>query len=251
MKMRSLNARVWRAYVSDRRKKYREREKTIMHHTKKHHQIAVLVVAASLLAAPMALADAVTDWNIKAGEIVVEAKLGPPPANRVLAIVQAAVSEAVNAVTKRYPASELQLEAASDASVEAAIAAANHATLAKLVPSQQAAIDTAYNAALAGIADGPAKSAGIEVGDKAAAAILAGRADDGAGAACRAVSTPTAAATTSSHPRRAKRLPKSGSPRSDGRSTCSVSSIFRLIRRRPGAARSACSPRCRIAWRRS
>ena len=46
-----------------------------MNHTKKHQQIAVLVVAASLLAAPMALADVVTDWNIKAGEIVVEAKL--------------------------------------------------------------------------------------------------------------------------------------------------------------------------------
>ena len=137
-----------------------------MNHTKKHQQIALLVVAASLLAAPMALADVVTDWNIKAGEIVVEAKLGTPPANRVLAIVQTAVYEAVNAITKRYPASELQLEAASGASVEAAIAAANHATLAKLVPSQQAAIDTAYQAALAEIADGPAKTAGIAVGEQ-------------------------------------------------------------------------------------
>ena len=151
-----------------------------MNHTRKRPQIAVLVVAASLLAAPMALADAVTDWNIKAGEIVVEAKLPTPPANRVLAIAQTAVYEAVNAITKVYPDSELQLEAASGASVEAAIAAANHATLAKLLPSQQAAIDTAYHAALAGIADGPAKTAGIAVGDKAAAAILAARADDGA-----------------------------------------------------------------------
>jgi hypothetical protein len=85
------------------------KEKTIMSNTKKHQQIALLVVAASLLAAPMALADVVTDWNIKAGEIVVEAKLGPPPANRVLAIVHTAVYEAVNAITKRYPASELAL----------------------------------------------------------------------------------------------------------------------------------------------
>src|SRR6185436_10780968 len=120
-----------------------------MNHTKKHQQIAVLVVAASLLAAPMALADVVTDWNVKAGEIVVEARLGPPPANRVLAIVHAAVYEAANAITKRYPASGLQLEAAPGASVEAAIAAANYATLAKLVRSQQAAIDTTYQAALA------------------------------------------------------------------------------------------------------
>ena len=151
-----------------------------MNHTRKRPQIAVLVVAASLLAAPMALADAVTDWNIKAGEIVVEAKLPTPPANRVLAIAQTAVYEAVNAITKVYPDSELQLEAASGASVEAAIAAANHATLAKLLPSQQAAIDTAYHAALAGITDGSAKTDGIAVGDKAAAAILAERTDDGA-----------------------------------------------------------------------
>ena len=88
--------------------------------SKKHKQIALLAVAASLLAAPTALADVVTDWNVKACEIVVEAKLVPPPANRVLAIVHTAVYEAVNAITKRYPASELALEAASDASVEAA-----------------------------------------------------------------------------------------------------------------------------------
>jgi hypothetical protein len=151
-----------------------------MNHTRKHQQIGILVVAASLLAAPTALADVVTDWNIKACEIVVEAKLGPPPANRALAIVHTAVYEAVNAITKRYPASELPLEAEFGASVEAATAAATHATLAKLVPSQQAAIDTAYHAALAKIADGPAKTAGIAVGEKAAAAILAGRVDDGA-----------------------------------------------------------------------
>lgn len=150
------------------------------HYTQKHRQIALLVVAASLLTAPMAPADVVTEWNIKAGEIVVEAKLGAPPANRVLAIVHTAVYEAANAITRRYPASGLQLEAAPGASVEAAVAAANHATLAKLVPSQQAAIDTAYAAALARIADGPAKTAGTAVGDRAAAAILAVRADDGA-----------------------------------------------------------------------
>ena len=77
--------------------------------------------------------------------------------------------EAANAITKRYPASGLKLEAAPGASVDAAVAAANRATLAKLVPSQQAAIDTAYQAALATIADGPAKTAGIAVGEQAAA----------------------------------------------------------------------------------
>jgi hypothetical protein len=41
-------------------------------------------------------------------------------------------------------------------------------------------IDAAYTAALAQIADGPAKSAGVAAGEKAAAAVLAARADDGA-----------------------------------------------------------------------
>jgi hypothetical protein len=98
----------------------------------------------------------------------------------VLAIVHTAVYEVANAITKRYPASGLTPEAAPGASVEAAIAAASHATLTKLVPSQQAAIDSAYHAALARIADGPAKTTGLAVGEQAAAAILAGCADDGA-----------------------------------------------------------------------
>jgi len=125
-----------------------------------------------------ASADAITDWNVKAGELVVEAKLGPPPANRVMAMVHAAVYEAVNAITRRYPAGRLQLEATQGASVDAAVAAANQTTLAKLMPLQQGSIDAAYQAALATIADGPAKTAGIAVGQKAAAAILAMRADD-------------------------------------------------------------------------
>lgn len=125
-------------------------------------------------------ADVVTDWNVKAGDIVVESKLGTPPANRVLAIVQTSVYEATNAITKRYPASGLKLDAPSGASVDAAVAAANRTTLVKLIPSQQAAIETAYQVALAKVADGSAKSAGITVGEQAAAAILALRADDGA-----------------------------------------------------------------------
>ena len=128
-----------------------------------------ICIAASLLAGvvPNANADVITDWNIKAGEIVTESKLGTPPAIRAMAIVQTSVYEAVNAT-------------APGASVDAAVAAANRAALTKLMPSQQASIDAAYQAALVQIADGPAKTAGIAVGEQAAAAVLARRADDGA-----------------------------------------------------------------------
>ena len=134
----------------------------------RNHAVRICI-AASLLAGvvPNANADVITDWNIKAGEIVTESKLGTPPAIRAMAIVQTSVYEAVNAT-------------APGASVDAAVAAANRATLTKLMPSQQALIDAAYQAALAQIADGPAKTAGIAVGEQAAAAVLARRADDGA-----------------------------------------------------------------------
>lgn len=138
-----------------------------------------------LLTAPAlsdARADVVTEWNERAGEIVVKAGLGPLPAERALAMVQASVYEAVNAITQRYPVSDLKLEAAPGASVEAAVAAANHAMLTKLIPSQQAMIDHAYQTAMTAIADGPAKFNGIAVAEKAVAGILARRANDGAAA---------------------------------------------------------------------
>ena len=142
--------------------------------------MTLLVVAAALLASPMAQADVVTDWNITATDIAVAANLPPPPTNRVMALAQSAVYEAVNAITKRYPGDRVKLDAAPGASVEAAVAAANRATLSKLVPAQQAAIDSAYQTALSALPDGPAKTGGIAVGDQAAAAILTLRADDGA-----------------------------------------------------------------------
>ena len=145
--------------------------------------LAVLLLLGMGLAAAPARADVVTDWNLKANELIVEAKLGTPPAMRALAIVHTAVYEAANAVTKRYPAGALNLDAAPGASLDAAVAAANRVTLLKLLPTVQPAIDAAYQAALAKVADGPAKAAGITVGEQAAAAVLAVAAEDRANAA--------------------------------------------------------------------
>ncbi|NMF86551.1 vanadium-dependent haloperoxidase [Nodosilinea sp. P-1105] len=122
----------------------------------------------------------VLDWNTSADEILVEGGLGPASAYRAMAIVQTAVYEAVNAITRHYPASELQLEVAPGASVEAAIAAANHTTLLELVPAEEAAIAIAYQEALADIEDSAAKTAGITVGQEAAIQVLDKRIDDGA-----------------------------------------------------------------------
>jgi hypothetical protein len=134
------------------------------------HKNKMILAAALLAAAPLAHADAVTDWNIRAGDLVVESKVGTPPAVRAMAITQTAVLEAVNAAGHGGPVA-----------VEAAVAAANRATLSRLLPAVQASVERAYQTAINPLPEGAAKSAGILAGERAASRILAARADDGAG----------------------------------------------------------------------
>ena len=141
-----------------------------------------IVLAAVLAGASGAAADVVTDANAKAAEIVSKHP-ATPIAVRMMAVIQVSVFEAVNAVTGRYPAFRAKLERAPDASVDAAVAAAARTALLKVFPAQQAAIEAEYQAALKGIADGPAKTSGIAVGERAATAIVALCADDGWNAA--------------------------------------------------------------------
>jgi PAP2 superfamily len=167
-------------HVSTRRPGTARQAPVFLINTMKHLWTMASVIAISLLAVQIAKADVVTEWNVKANAIAAAAKLPAPPAYRVMAMVQTAVYEALNAITKRYPPGPLKLDAAASASVDAAVAAANRTMLLKLVPAQQTAIESAYQGALSAIPDGPAKRAGIAAGEQASAAILAWRADDGA-----------------------------------------------------------------------
>ena len=130
--------------------------------------MGLLTIAAAIVT-PHANADAVTDWNLKSGELITEAKLGTPPAVRVMAIVQTAAMQAVETARQR------------NASAEAALAAAHRVTLARLLPAQQPAIDAAYQAALNGVADSAARTVGIAAGEAAAQSVLTERLNDGAG----------------------------------------------------------------------
>jgi len=125
------------------------------------------------LPASTAFADAVTDWNTRANALLVEARMGTPPAVRTMAVVQTAVHAAVTETTRPGTAPE---------SVDAAVAAANRTVLLKVVPTQKDAIETAYRTALAAVVDSEARDAGIAIGERAAGAVLAARASDGASA---------------------------------------------------------------------
>jgi hypothetical protein len=100
--------------------------------------------------------------------------------SRVFAIVHIAIHDALAAICRRYPPYSGALPAYADSSRDAAIAQAAHDTLAALYPRQKARIDAWLQADLARLPDGRAKLNGIDVGRRAAAAILALRASDGA-----------------------------------------------------------------------
>ena len=107
-------------------------------------------------------------------------QLGPGRASRAIAIVHIAIFDAVNAIVGRYQPYTSLTPVSAPTSMEAAIAQAAHDTLAAVFPSQRARFDELLAAELRGIPDRQAKTSGIRLGQRAAAAILALRAADGA-----------------------------------------------------------------------
>ena len=151
--------------------------------------VAILAIATTPVL-PVARADMVTDWNA-----IMEATVAISPSNAVLqsrwgAIVQLAVYEAVNAIEGDYEPYLGVVDAPDWASPEAAVIAAAHRTLVTLRPDIAAALDVMRADALAALADGPAKEAGIAAGEDAAEAILLLRADDGSAEAAGVPYTP-------------------------------------------------------------
>jgi hypothetical protein len=145
-------------------------------------RLGTAVLSLALCTAGFARADVITDWNDKACAITGKAGAGPG-GHRMMAVVQVAVFEAVNSIEPRYAPYTEKIAAPQGASVDAAVAAANHATLLGLMPAEKAAIEAAYQSALAAIPEGASKADGVAVGEKAAAVILARAAKDGSTAA--------------------------------------------------------------------
>ncbi|HMI84940.1 MAG TPA: vanadium-dependent haloperoxidase [Polyangiaceae bacterium] len=106
-------------------------------------------------------------------------QLGPARSARALAIAHIALFEAANAATGGAYRSYLGLAPDTSASVDAAIAQGTHDALVALYPSLRSYGDRALAIDLSLIPNGTAKTRGIDLGRRAAAAILARRANDG------------------------------------------------------------------------
>lgn len=128
-----------------------------------------------------AAADVITDWNETAVAAGYVAKQLPPAHTRVVAMVHLAMFEAVNSLDARYRPYRTRLAAEAGASPEAAAASAAHYLLVRFYPEQAKEMDKALQASLAAVADETAKANGIRLGERAGAAMLAERSNDGAG----------------------------------------------------------------------
>jgi hypothetical protein len=124
--------------------------------------------------------NAVIYWNAIADAAFTPSQgTNPMAQSRTLAILHAAIHDAVNAIEPRFEPYTPGLALAPGASVDAAVAGAAREVLVTLLPDQVSLVEAAYSQTLTAIPDGAAKAAGITMGVTAARAMLTRREKDG------------------------------------------------------------------------
>jgi hypothetical protein len=136
-----------------------------------------------LLLSEMAYADVVSDWNAVLGTAMRNAGIATGSQTRPLAIMHAAVFDAVNGIARKYEPYFVTDWAPGGARQEAAAAQAAYTAVVSLIPSQTALFDAQLALSLAAIpgAEGPSQSItrGRAWGERVAMDILAWRSGDG------------------------------------------------------------------------
>src|SRR5712664_857916 len=145
---------------------------------------AALIAASLAVAIPAsARANVITDWDEKAVVVATPmASLGgttPYMAQRMMAMVHAAMFDAVNSIEPRYRPYLVQLPADAATSKEAAAAAAAATVLGTIDEKTAGEMKPALATYLASIPDGAAKSDGVRLGEAVAAKVIEARANDG------------------------------------------------------------------------
>jgi membrane-associated phospholipid phosphatase len=157
---------------------------------------AVLTLAASLVATQPGAAgaphgNAVIHWNTVAEEVFAPTQgTNPLAQSRTLAIMHAAIHDALNAIDRRFESYTPGLASAPGASPPVAVAAAARDVLIALVPGGAAMVNAAYERALTSVADKKSKAAGVAVGRAAASLTLTRRQGDGLDSATQPVYVP-------------------------------------------------------------
>ena len=170
--------------------------------------VAVLAGTAATVAAPLDTAadelartprhhrhhNEVVHWNTIAADAFAPSQgTNPMAQSRTLAILHAAIHDALNTINRRYEPYTAGLPAAPKASADAAVAAAAREVLVTLLPEQAELVETAYGRALMTVREGAAKTAGIATGQAAAWATMNRRQGDGAETATQPAYVPISA----------------------------------------------------------
>lgn len=152
----------------------------------KHTQRIYRNLAAGVLALYLSgsvQADMVTEWNAHTELAINTAAQGPPVQGRTLAIVHAAIYDAVNGIQRRYTPYYVHEWGPLGGSPDAAAAQAAYTALVGLFPAQKATLDAQLDASLARLPGHYHHSRriarGQEWGEYVASQILAWRATDG------------------------------------------------------------------------
>jgi hypothetical protein len=157
--------------------------------------MAAALIAAAMTAVPLRATpqNVVVDWNGIGITAVVAGGQIPAQQERSMAITSVAVSDAVNAITKKYTRYGSRLTPPSGASTTAAVIGAAYRALTQLVPSQTQFLDTTLTQSLAkfGVSVG---DPGFVFGEAVADEIIAIRAADGAALAQYPYTPPNAGA---------------------------------------------------------
>ena len=141
-------------------------------------RIAVCLFVVSVLPAAAAGADVVTDWNSAALDAIRSGRTPPPAASRALAMLHAAIYDAVNGITRTHESYRVASAVPRSASLESAAAAAAHTVLVAVFPDHADVFDALYVTSLAAIPNGPHKNAGVSWGERVGTEIVRWRGND-------------------------------------------------------------------------
>jgi hypothetical protein len=147
---------------------------------------AILAAWAAVAGSATAWANVISDWDEKALVMVTPmtsfGNSSPYMAQRMMAMVHAAMFDAVNSIDRRYQPYLVQMPAEPGTSKEAAAAVAAAAVLATIDQKTAGEMKIALTNYLAAIPESAAKSDGIRLGETVAAKVLDARANDGSSA---------------------------------------------------------------------
>jgi hypothetical protein len=142
--------------------------------------LAVAVVYASVIAPAAVRADIVQDWNdtlCTAAEIVV-AKHNPGVPTRAMAMMNGSIYDAFQAINRTHAPFKVNTFAPG-ASIDAAVSQASYRVLSHMYPEVQSMLDSTHATRLGAVANGAAKTAGVNLGNLIADQYINSRQNDG------------------------------------------------------------------------